>query len=66
MTTTSKTAAAESGALEYTPEIAKEMAPLYERVANVIPEIEWPFHAPYIKAINDLKREKNAVILAHN
>ncbi|HEX4196326.1 MAG TPA: quinolinate synthase NadA, partial [Caulobacteraceae bacterium] len=31
-----------------------------------IPEIEWPAHAPYIAAINRLKREKNAVILAHN
>ncbi len=28
--------------------------------------MEWPVHAPYVKAINDLKREKNAVILAHN
>ena len=25
-----------------------------------------PAHAPYIKAIRDLKRERNAVILAHN
>ena len=32
--------------------------PLYERVASVIPSVEWPFFAPYIKAINDLKREK--------
>jgi quinolinate synthase len=42
------------------------MAPLYARVSRVIPEIEWPVHAPYIAAINRLKREKNAVILAHN
>lgn len=66
MTTTSKTVAADAEVLEYTKDIAAEMAPLYERVAGVIPEIEWPFHAPYIKAINDLKREKGAVILAHN
>ena len=52
--------------LAYTPEIARETAALYERVATVIPPIEWPFHAPYIKAINDLKRERGAVILAHN
>ncbi len=38
----------------------------YARVAHVIPEVEWPVHAPYVKAINDLKKEKNAVILAHN
>jgi quinolinate synthase len=35
-------------------------------MANVIPAIEWPVHAPYIAAINALKREKKAVILAHN
>jgi quinolinate synthase len=48
-------------------EIALEkVAPLYERVRKVIPEIEWPIHAPYIAAINELKKEKNAIILAHN
>ncbi len=52
--------------LPYTPEIARETAPLYERVSHVIPEIEWPVFAPYISAINKLKKEKNAVILAHN
>jgi quinolinate synthase len=52
--------------LEYSPAIARATAPLYERVARVIPEIEWPVHAPYIAAINALKREMNAVILAHN
>jgi len=38
----------------------------YKKVAKVIPEIEWPFHAPYIESINKLKKEKNVVILAHN
>jgi len=28
--------------------------------------VEWPFFAPYVKAINRLKKERNAVILAHN
>ena len=42
------------------------VAPLYERVKTVIPAIEWPIHAPHIAAINELKKEKNAVILAHN
>ena len=54
------------GALPYTQAIAEATAPLYERVKTVVPEIEWPFFAPYIHAINALKREKNAVILAHN
>jgi quinolinate synthase len=52
--------------LAWTPEVARETARLYERVKTVIPAIEWPFHAPYVKAINDLKKRRNAVILAHN
>jgi quinolinate synthase len=28
--------------------------------------VEWPFFAPYVKAINELKKQRNAVILAHN
>jgi quinolinate synthase len=44
----------------------QQVAPLYERVRKVIPEIEWPIHAPHIAAINELKIEKNAIILAHN
>ena len=44
----------------------EKVAPLYERVKKVIPDIEWPIHAPHIAAIDDLKKEKNAVILAHN
>lgn len=52
--------------LEYTPAIAAATQPIYEQVKSVIPEFEWPVHAPYIEAINRLKRERNAVILAHN
>jgi len=52
--------------LAYTPEVAAETAHLYERVKRVIPPIEWPGFAPYIKAINDLKKARNAVVLAHN
>src|SRR5262245_47233182 len=58
-------AAARRG-LAYTAEIAAETAPLYERVKHVIPKIEWPAYAPLISAINKMKRQKNAVILAHN
>jgi quinolinate synthase len=32
----------------------------------VIPAVEWPFFAPYVKAINEIKKQRNAVILAHN
>jgi len=52
--------------LAYTPEVARETAHLYERVSRVIPPIEWPGFSPYVKAINDLKRARNAVLLAHN
>jgi quinolinate synthase len=51
---------------EYTPELAAEMEPLWDRVSSVITPIEWPYFAPRIKAINDLKATRNAVILAHN
>ncbi|HEX4295685.1 MAG TPA: quinolinate synthase NadA [Rhizomicrobium sp.] len=52
--------------LAYTPKIASATAALYGKVASVVPQIEWPVHAPYVEAINRLKRERNAVILAHN
>lgn len=51
---------------EYTPAIAEATRPLFERVADIIPEIEWPTFAPYVHEINRLKKERNAVILAHN
>lgn len=52
--------------LPFTPAIEASTRPLYDRLAKVVPAAEWPLHAPYIAAINALKREKNAVILAHN
>lgn len=39
---------------------------LYESVAHIIPEVEWATFAPEIEAIQRLKKERNAVILAHN
>jgi quinolinate synthase len=53
-------------ALAYTPEVARATAPIYERVRGVIPALEWPVHAPYVAAIQRLKRERNAVVLGHN
>ncbi len=47
-------------------EIAAATAPLYAKIASVVPEIEWAVFAPDVAAINALKRKKNAVILAHN
>ncbi len=56
----------EAHALPFTDEVRRKTDHLYPKIARFIPEIEWRVHAPYIAAINDLKREKNAVILAHN
>ena len=39
---------------------------LYKKVKNFIPEVEWAVYEPLVKQINKLKKEKNAVILAHN
>ena len=52
--------------LEWNAEIERATAHLYERIKNVVPSVEWPFFAPYVAAINALKKERNAVILAHN
>ena len=39
---------------------------IYNKISSVVPEVEWKFHAPLIEKINKLKKEKDAVILAHN
>ena len=44
----------------------KNISEIYQRISKVIPDVEWKFHAPLIEKINKLKKEKNAVILAHN
>ena len=46
--------------------VLERTAPLYDRVRSVIPPIEWPVFANDIEAILTLKRERDAVILAHN
>jgi quinolinate synthase len=52
--------------LEWTDEVERATAHLYARVQHVISPVEWPLMAPHVKAINELKRERDAVILAHN
>ncbi|CAN5779040.1 quinolinate synthase NadA [soil metagenome] len=46
--------------------ISSEARALYPRVQHIIPEFEWELHAPYVTAINALKKERNAIILGHN
>ena len=42
------------------------VSPLYDKVSRVIPPAEWATFADDIAAILELKRSRNAVILAHN
>jgi quinolinate synthase len=55
-----------TGELAYTDEVKKATDHLYDEVSDFIPKFEWPAYAPIVHAINKLKKEKNAVILAHN
>ncbi len=52
--------------METNTEIKNLTDPIFNKISKVIPEIEWKIHAPLIHEINKLKKEKNAVILAHN
>ena len=52
--------------LAYTDAVARETSGLYAKVSRFIPKAEWHAYAPVIAEINRLKREKDAVILAHN
>ncbi len=52
--------------LAFTPEVARATASVYERMRRVVPAVEWPLHAPYVARIQELKRRRNAIVLAHN
>jgi quinolinate synthase len=52
--------------MDRSSEILARTAPLYERVRRVIPPFEWPDFAADVDAILELKRRRNAVVLAHN
>jgi quinolinate synthase len=54
------------GSFAFTPEIELRTRPLWDKVKDRVTPLEWRVQAPLIAAINDLKRQKNAVILAHN
>ena len=44
----------------------KSLSEIYKKISSVVPDIEWKFHEPLVEKINKLKKEKDAVILAHN
>jgi quinolinate synthase len=52
--------------LKFSKAIERATESVFDRVKDKIPAIEWPFYAPLIFEINRLKKEKDAVILAHN
>lgn len=45
---------------------ANEMQDVYARMDRVVSPPDWAIYAPYVRAINALKKERNAVILGHN
>jgi quinolinate synthase len=47
-------------------EVAAELQDIYDRMDRVVSPADWAIYAPYVKAINQLKKERNAVILGHN
>ena len=47
-------------------DVLTRTAPLYDRVRRVVPPAEWASFADDVEAILELKRQRNAVILAHN
>ncbi|MDE4133128.1 quinolinate synthase NadA [Phaeobacter sp. QD34_3] len=48
------------------PDLAQEMSETYARMDRVVNPVDWARYAPYVAAINALKKERGAVILAHN
>ena len=54
------------GSLAFTPAVQSATAPLWEKLSGHVTPLEWRLQAPLIEEINRLKREKHAVILAHN
>jgi quinolinate synthase len=57
---------ATSSPIKLSPDIAAQLAPIRLKLRPVVPDARWPLFAPDIDAILRLKKERNAVILAHN
>ncbi len=46
--------------MEFNSEVKKATKSIYNKISDIMPEIEGSTHAPYIYEINKLKKEKNA------
>lgn len=57
-----------SESYDLTPSVAlaESMDDIYRKMDRVISPPDWVRFAPYVKAINTLKEQRNAVILGHN
>src|SRR5690242_11876830 len=45
---------------------AGRLGEIYAKMERVVPRVEWPFFAPDVAAILELKRRRDAIVLAHN
>ncbi len=61
-----RTSAAEARGLAYTDEVKAATDALYPLVEDFVTPMEWPAIAPLVHGINTLKKQRNAVVLAHN
>jgi quinolinate synthase len=52
--------------LPYTDAVARATLHLYAPIARSVTRAEWELFAPYIARIRELKRERNAIVLAHH
>ncbi len=58
--------AAEARGLVYDQAVKAAVDHLYDEVADFVTPMEWPAIAPLVHGINQLKKQRNAVVLAHN
>jgi len=58
--------ASEARGLAFTAEVKAATDPLYPQVKDFVTPMEWPAIAPLVFHINKLKKQRDAVILAHN
>lgn len=51
---------------DYTDEVAAATQPVWEKIHNLVTPEDWILKAPLVYRINKLKKERHAIILAHN
>lgn len=51
---------------QWSEQLETEYAALGARLEHLLPCMEWPLHLPWIDAINTLKQQRGALIMAHS